>query len=523
MNPPDQQDRNLPIDGRFRLAFDCAPIGLAIVGLDYRLEKVNKSLCEALGYSETELLTRSIVDITHPDDIGHSKELAAKLFRGDIPSYRLEKRFFTKDGRLVWLDLTALVIRGEQGKAPYGLAMVENITERKHANDALRTSEERYRSFIANSSEAIWRFEAERPIDTTLTIDEQIALFYKYGYLAECNDAMARMYGHARADDIVGTRFGDVALASHPTNVAALRRFFANGYRLHNVQTIELDALGKTKYFSNSVMGIVINQSLMRIWGTQRDETERHQAEQALGHSQQQLSSLAAHLQALRERERANLAREMHDLLGQNLASVKIDLAQMEKRLSEPGNEDALGEISRRLESATQLLNQTITAVKTLSTELRPGVLDQFGLSAAIEWQCQEFERRTDIVCKCKVPAEDSQLSKELSIALFRILQEALTNVACHSQATNCTAELRLDESQAILSISDEGRGITSDQISAPESLGLLGMRERVKTLGGQFIVEGKPGQGTLLTARIPLGDSEQSLQNERTQASRQR
>jgi PAS domain S-box-containing protein len=146
-------------------------MGMAIVGLDYRMQKVNRALCDALGYSERELLNRTFIEITHPDDIPSDVALAARLFRGEIPSYRLEKRFLTKDRHLVWLDLTALVVRGSRGEALYGLAMVEDVSERKRAEEALRKGEEQYRSFIANSSEGIWRFEADQPVDTSLPID----------------------------------------------------------------------------------------------------------------------------------------------------------------------------------------------------------------------------------------------------------------------------------------------------------------------------------------------------------------
>ena len=495
-NPP-------PGEGRFRLVFEHAPIGMAIVGIDYRLQRVNPSLCAALGYSQEELLSKTFIEITHPDDVNKDKELADKLFQGDIPSYRLEKRFITKDGRLRWLDLSAFIIRTERDEPAFGLAMVENITERKRAEEALRTSEERYRSFVVNSSEAIWRLEIEQPIAVRLPIAAQIDSLYKYAYLAECNDAMAQLYGWDRADDVIGKPLGEFISMSNPTNMASLRAFVSNHYRLHNTRSLEPDAKGRERYFSSSVIGIVVNGFLLRVWGTQRDETDRRLAENKLEHSRQELRALAGHLQALREKERVNLARELHDVFGQSLTSLKLDLSQVKKRL---GTSDS--DIAARLNSASELIEKTIAQVKAISTELRPGVLDKFGLAAATEWQCQEFEHRSGIKCDCRLPQTEASLSPECSTALFRILQEALANVARHSGAANASVVLHTDDSEAILSVRDDGRGITAQEISAPNSLGLLGMRERTEMLGGQFTVEGKPGR-TFVNARIPIDPPE--------------
>ncbi len=500
--------RNSVGDGRFRLAFERAPLGMAIIDLDYKPQRVNQALCQALGYSEAELLSRSFISITHPDDIGKDKALAAELLAGEIPSYRIEKRFITKDGSLAWLDITVVLIRGENNEALYGLAMGDNITGRKRAQEALRTSEERYRSFVVNSSEGIWRFEVEQPIDTTLPVDEQIALFYKHAYLAECNDAMARMYGHARADDIVGSRFGEFALASNPTNISALRKFISQGYRLHEVETTDLNADGSEKHFSNSVIGIVINGQLLRIWGALRDETLRKRAEDELKRSHAQLRSLARRLQSIREHERTHIAREMHDVLGQSLTSLKLDLSWLRKTLPLNVGEEFLSSgLRERTDRMAAQLDETITAVQTLSTELRPGILDKFGLVAAVEWQCQEFELRTGIKCIYKVPEKKLPLNNERSTTLFRILQEALVNVARHSRASIVNVELRPGKWDLTLIVSDNGRGITSAEILDPASLGLLGMRERAGMLGGQFTIEPRTGKGTTATAQIPLSD----------------
>src|ERR687896_526523 len=144
----------------------------------------------------------------------------------------------------------------------------------------VRESEERYRSFVEQSTEGIWRFELEEPIPTDLPSDEQVERFYRHGYLAECNDAMARMYGYTQAEEIVGARLGDLLPSSIPENVQYLKDFVRSGYRLADTESQEVDRHGDTKYFLNNLTGIVESGSLMRAWGTQRDITERKQAEE---------------------------------------------------------------------------------------------------------------------------------------------------------------------------------------------------------------------------------------------------
>ncbi len=493
------------VEERARLAFDHAPIGMALVGLDYRLQKVNPALCETLGYTRQELLDSTFVDITHPDDVKSDLALAEKLFRGEIPSYRLEKRFRTKDGRLVWLDLTALVVRGNEDEPLYGLAMVENITKRKLAEEALRTSEERYRSFVINSSEAIWRLEVEEPFETSLPTDEQVGLLYRHAYISECNDALAHMHGRRRADDLIGARLADLIPTLDHRNVAALRAFIANGYRLHEAESVVARAEGGERYLLNNVIGTVVNGRLLRAWGTQRDITEQRRAERQLEESQRRMRALAAHLQATRERELAHISREVHDTLGQPLAALKLIVSWLRRKLPEVEHTFVRADMAQRLDDARTLLAETITTVKNLAAELRPKVLDTLGLAAAVEWQCQEFERRTGVACECSLPDKEVPLGAEKSTALFRILQESLTNVARHSAASKVFVELNAEDERASIIVRDNGKGMTEAEASAPTSLGLLGMRERAALLGGDFIVQGTTGEGTLVIARLPL------------------
>jgi len=491
-------------EGRFRLAFEKAPIGMALVDFDYRLRRVNTALCEALGYTAAELLELHLTDLTYADDIKKNLALVDKLFREEIPSYRMEKRFVRKDGALAWLDVTALLIKDDHAKPIYGLAMVEDITKRKRGDEALRTSEERYRSFVVNSSEGILRFDVEQPIDIKLPAEEQISLFYKYGYLSECNDAMARMHGYERSDDIVGLRFGDSRFASYPTSTSSLRRLIASNYRLLNLETERLLKDGSRSYFSTNLTGIVVNGFLLRVWGVQTDRTELQTTALDLERSHQQLHVLSGHLLALREREKADMAREMHDTIGQSLASIKIELSLLRKKMTSPDGFDS-SDARIRLDEIGTSLDETIASVKAISTELRPGVLDKFGLAAAIEWQCEEFSRRLGIKCSYQIPKEELSLSTEASTALFRILQEALTNVVMHAEARSVRVRLTVDASKVSLEIADDGKGITQEQIKAPASLGLLGMRERVEFLKGSFSISGLHDKGTTVKVAFPF------------------
>ena len=501
---PDSGTASQLPDGRFRQAFDNAPIGMAVIDFNFRFRRVNAAFCRALDYTAAELLQQSLADITHADDVSRGLVLADQLLRGEIPSYRIEKRFIKKDGSLAWLDVTAVLMRDDDGVPLYGLAMVEDITERKRAEDALRSSEERYRSFVVNSSEGIWRLDVEEPIDVKLPVDEQISQFYQHGYLAECNDAMARMHGYQRADDIIGLRFGDSRFASHPANTSVMRKLIASKYRLLDLQTAQFDNEGGTRYFSSNLIGIVVNGMLLRVWGVQRDQTELRTTALKLEHSHQQARQLSGYLQRLREKEKANLSRELHDTIGQALAGIKIQTALLKKNISTSGQID-VDQVVQALEEIGQALDETSHSVKAISTELRPGVLDKFGLAAAIEWQCEEISRRLKIQCKAIVPQQELKIPSEISTALFRVLQEALTNVAIHSNADVINVELIVTENAISLVISDNGRGITPEEIKAPNSLGLLGMRERVEFLKGSFSVLGAPGRGTTIRATFNL------------------
>ncbi len=227
----------------------------------------------------------------------------------------------------------------------------------------------------------------------------------------------------------------------------------------------------------------------------------KHRMEQRLSESEGRMRQFSAHLQAIREQERTYVAREIHDELGQALTALKMDLSWLRSHI-DPDADNFLIKIS----SMTQLIDQTLSRVKKISTELRPGLLDDLGLGAAIEWQAGEFQNRTSIQCNVHIEPEDVMLDEQSSTAIFRILQEALTNVIRHAEATTVSISLIQKDGSVTLTVEDNGKGITRSQIENRQAFGLIGIRERVDFLGGEVSIGDNKGKGTTIQVRIPTG-----------------
>lgn len=216
--------------------------------------------------------------------------------------------------------------------------------------------------------------------------------------------------------------------------------------------------------------------------------------------SQEQLRNLTNYLQTAREAERAHIAREIHDEFGQMLTALKMDVVWLNKRL--PLENESFQEKAQEM---SQLIDQAINTVRNLAAELRPGLLDDLGLIAALEWQAHHFSKRAGIPCTLDVPDTPVDLGREVNIAVFRIFQEALTNIARHADATQVTVTLRQSRHQFSLTVRDNGKGIKKSQLNSAKSLGLIGIQERARALGGVATVKGRAGKGTTMSFQLPL------------------
>ena len=220
---------------------------------------------------------------------------------------------------------------------------------------------------------------------------------------------------------------------------------------------------------------------------------------------EENLRALSAHLQQVREAERTRIAREIHDDLGQMLTALMMDLAWLEDRVTKPREIATRSQLAEKVEQMSKLVGKTMDTVRTIAAELRPGVLDELGLKAAIEWQCADFHKHTGIKCHLLTELEEVALDRASSTAVFRILQESLTNVLRHAKATAVMLELDVQADNLVLKIQDNGRGIMEAEMTDPRSLGILGMRERAGMVGGTVDITGADGEGTRVTVRVPL------------------
>jgi PAS domain S-box-containing protein len=237
---------------------------------------------------------------------------------------------------------------------------------------------------------------------------------------------------------------------------------------------------------------------------------EREKVEGQLRASLDQLRALAARLLSVREEERTHIAREIHDELGQACTAIKMDLALVSRKATKKQVR-----LRAKAESATQLVDKMIVTLRRIASELRPGTLDDLGLTAALEWQAHEFESHTGIRCRVTFSEEHIAIGSEQSTAIFRIFQESLTNVARHAQATLVEAHLQKEADHLILQVRDNGIGFDPEAAKNRKSLGLVGMNERALAINGNLKIEGVPGTGTTMTLRIPMSLTHMRNRNE--------
>jgi len=326
-----------------------------------------------------------------------------------------------------------------------------------------------------------------------------------YGNFKFTNKYGIQSFGYTQEDINKGVNFLQLFVTSERKRVRANIQSILEGNFTSGNEYTCLRKDGTTfqsLFYSNPIMQ---NDKAIGLRGVVIDITDRKKAESDLKESRDQLRSLASHLQTVREEERLIMAREIHDELGQALTALKMDLIWMQKRFG-PEQEEHLNKVR----SMSNLVDSTIQTVRRISTELRPGLIDDLGLQAAMEWYCGEFQNRTGIKCNLDLDEEEHPLEQDRVIAVFRIFQEALTNVARHAEAKKVYVRLHFNSETLSMEIKDNGKGITEEQIFSQKSLGLVGLRERVNPWGGTVIISGIKNMGTTVKVILPIQDGKE-------------
>ncbi len=428
----------------------------------------------------------------------------------------------TLQARLAELeDKSAKLPPGKGGELPES-----GITERKRIENALKASEVRYRRL----------FEAAK--------DGILILAADTGQITDANPFLLNLLGYSHAE-LLGKMLWEIGPFR---DIAASRGAFRKLQRKEYIRydNLPLETKGRRHRHVEFVSNVYRENGTRVIQCNIRDITARHQAEEALAKtsidlekrvdertaelltanklmkkmvdegkraeekiriSRERLRNLSGHLQSLLEEERTRISREIHDELGQSLTALKLDLSLIRRRLVSGG----LAEQAAKVQEIEHTVIRIIRTVRKIATKLRPGILDELGVAAAIEWMAKDFQNRTGIACKVTIQKADKISDTVRATAIFRIVQEALTNVMRHAAASQVNVSLKKKDDTLIVEVRDNGIGIMEGRIFGSNSLGLIGIRERVRLLGGDTVVSGKPGEGTLVRVTLPTGNGANS------------
>lgn len=473
---------------KFRALADHSIQGIVLLQ-DERTTFINQACCAITGYSREEALAQTAAqrfEIVHPDDRARAIDRQRRFERGEPIEEVDELRIRRKDGEERWV-LASNKSFTLQGK-PARLGIVIDITDRKRAEAALRESEVRLR----------------RILDTMFVFVGLITLEWE---IVEVNQSPLDAAGLKR-EDVLGRKVPETYWYSHsPVVQAQVRVALA---RAAQGEIVREDFTIRVASERNIVIDLTLaplrdaEGRVTQIVGSAVDITARKQAEAELRASTDQLRALSARLLAAREEEGTRIAREIHDELGGALTGFKWDLEELERTLAGANNGEGLGAARDRIPMLADNIDSTIDVVRRISAELRPGVLDDLGLVAAVEWQAQQFQQRTGLTAQCEL-CGDVDLARDRAIAVFRVFQEILTNVMRHAQATRIDIKMAESDGALMLEVKDDGRGISETERENRSSLGLLGMHERVQLVGGEIEISGASGKGTRVVVSVPL------------------
>ncbi len=538
----------------------------AIIGktLDGTILTWNRGAQRLFGYAADEVVGQSVQILYPPDRLVEFEQILERVQRGESAG-PFDTIRVAKDGRRIDVSISESLMRDAQGRAVGVSKIVRDATERKRAeaaarflaevNDVLASSLD-YKTTLASVARLAVPHLADWCAVHILTDDgtiHQLALSHVDPAKVTFAQELQRRYLEDpgvpySVSNVIRTGKPELAppFADEPTTSAhdAGALTISHDLPLKSLMVVPLIAPGEIfgaitfvsaesgRHYGPADLALaqdlahraalaVDNARLYHRAQSLNEELDQRVAQRTFelansrqkleteiaGHQRanEQLRLLAAHLQSAREEERIGIAREIHDEIGTLMTAIKMDLAFLGREIDGNSSQKSPEALRAEIGGTTKLVDEAIQTIHQIVLELRPAVLDHLGLRAALEWQIAEFQRRTGIECQFDSNLDSVHLDAGRSTAVFRILQETLTNVARHAHATSVEASLREQDSHLILQVRDNGQGISEAQIRNTNRFGLLGMQERAHIFGGDVVIRGVPGQGTTVTVRIPV------------------
>jgi PAS domain S-box-containing protein len=438
---------------------------------------------EALGKPAHDLY-----DVRWPTPAGSSDYERSLAERG---SFRGELIHVLRSGREMHVETTAALLKDAQGRELGRLGVIRDITDRKRAERESAANEARLRVALGNLDMAV--FSQDRDLRYTWVFRPQLAP--PEGVIDKTDlDMLERL-----------------RLPAIEKVIAAKRRVLETGVGVRT--EIRFGEGADARWYDLAVEPIRDPWgAVVGVTSASLNVSERRRAEERVRESREELRALTARLQSIREEEQARIARDLHDELGQLLTALKMGLRSLEATVGTVDPQNASGVLDRVV-AASEMVDQTLSTIRRIATELRPGSLDRLGLVPALRQEIRNFEERTGIPCEASLPEQLPELDPSVATALYRICQEAMTNVHRHAMASRVAIRLQMDSSAITLQVEDDGRGFEPTVAGSPQALGLLGMVERAEGLEGHVYFQRADGRrGTLVTASIPVGDAQAGL-----------
>jgi PAS domain S-box-containing protein len=464
-------------EGKFRSVFRDASIGMAIVAPEGHFLAGNEAFSNYIGYTEEELLGKTVQSVTHPDDWPMLSQRLNEVLAGGASFRCVEKRCLHKNGKVRWGECSASLIRDMDGKPQYFVAEVLDITDRKRTEQTLRESEQRFRRVADSAPVLIW-----------MSGTEKLCTFFNQGWLNFTGRTLEQEMGNGWACGVHPEDF-ERRLAIYSGAFDA-RVEFEMEYRLRRFD-------GKYRWIADhGVPRFESDGTFCGYIGSCVDVTERKAAAESL-------ESLSGRLINAQEEERGRIARELHDDFSQRLALLGIGLSRLWKK--RPESEEEERTVVRELWNRTQEISSD---VHRLSHQLHSSKLQHVGLGPALMGLCEEIGEKYGIQVEFTDRGVSSPIPRDVALCLFRVAQEALSNVAKHSQAKQALVEVRNANNELCLRIVDAGLGFDVAFRNPDVGIGLVGMRERLRLVGGRLSVQSALMQGTEILAEIPISVS---------------